>query len=149
MQLCPATFRRVSTAKRMLDPAANVRAGVSVLQRLREGGFKRMETILLAYNQGAAVALAVYRDGQDAPPEGQSYVPAVVGKYRTLLAKYGYNPKDARKLFSTAEPVKSVRAIAKGAAHGPEADQVPSTVVASTVQWDRVPALAVAAGAPR
>lgn len=109
MQIIPSTFKLVSDSKRMFDPVENVRAGVRYVQRLREHGFKRPETVLLAYNQGPAVAIATQGDLAVAPPEAQAFVPRVMSQYRKLLTKHGYNPKDARKLFATGE-VKVVQA---------------------------------------
>jgi soluble lytic murein transglycosylase-like protein len=103
MQLVPKTFRLVSDAKRMLDPVENVRAGIRYLRRLADSGFKRPETVLLAYNQGPGVAVAVHRDGEEMPEEGAAYVPRVMSIYQKLLKKHGKKPTDARKLFLVAK----------------------------------------------
>ena len=155
MQVCPSTFRMVSDAKRMFDPLNNIRAGIAVLKRIRDAGFKRLETVLLAYNQGPGVALSVYRDGQEAPAEGQAYVPAVVAKYKALLAKNGFNPKDARKLFSTApEPqpapkkVQVAKREKKPAPQVASAQEPPKEVPVAAQEDHPVPPTVVAEAVP-
>lgn len=100
MQIVNSTFKSVSDSKKLMEPVENVRAGIRYLAKLRSIGFKRPETVLLAYNQGPKAALAVYRDKEQAPDEGARFVPKVMGKYKQLLAKHGRNPRDARKHFS-------------------------------------------------
>jgi soluble lytic murein transglycosylase-like protein len=102
MQLMPGTFREVSNAKRMFDPAENVRAGTRYIAKLYSQGFKRMDTVLLAYNQGAGGAIAVAKGEMEMPAEADVYIPKVIKRYRELLAKVGKNPKDAKKLFLVA-----------------------------------------------
>jgi soluble lytic murein transglycosylase-like protein len=105
MQLVPKTFRAVSHAKRMLDPVENVRAGVRYLGRLVKSGFKRPESVLLAWNQGPGTAIAIRRDGAQEPYESTVFVPKVMAHYKTLLSKHGHSPVDASKLFLTLDTV--------------------------------------------
>lgn len=105
MQIIPGTWKRYRwSERRMFDPVENVRVGVRLLGQLRDDGFRRPETILLAYNQGPVVALDVYKNGADMPTEGASYVPAVMDRYRKLLRDDGRNPRDARSLFAWGFP---------------------------------------------
>jgi soluble lytic murein transglycosylase-like protein len=102
MQLLPRTFRLVSDAKRMFDPVENVRAGIRYLEKLRQSGFKRPESVALAYNVGPGKAAGVLVRGEEAPAEGKAYVPKVLGEYHRLLQGHGYRPEDARRLFLLA-----------------------------------------------
>lgn len=95
MQLLPATFHAMTRAKRMFDPVENVRAGVRYLGRLRRAGFKRPESMLLAYNQGPAAAAAA-RDGEDVAEEGQAFVPAVMTKYKRYQTRHKAKHATAR-----------------------------------------------------
>jgi soluble lytic murein transglycosylase-like protein len=99
MQLIPKTFRMFSDAKRFLDPVENVRAGIRYVHHLVSHGFRRPESVLLAYNQGPGTALAVQRDEQEMPEEGAVFVPKVMSHYKKLLKKHGHKPADAPKLF--------------------------------------------------
>lgn len=100
MQLQPATFRLVSSAKRMLDPVENVRAGIRYIARIyKEYRFRDPETYLFAYNQGPQAVIDHYRNGVPMADEAQSYIPTIMTKYRKLLVKHGQKPKDAKKLF--------------------------------------------------
>lgn len=99
MQLIPQTFRRFSSAKRMFDPVENVRAGIRYLGRIAQSGFKRPETVLLAYNQGAGVAVAVVKEGAPVPEEAEAFVPKVLSVYQRLLKKHGFDHRSHRKLF--------------------------------------------------
>ena len=103
MQLMPGTFREVSDAKRMFDPSENVRAGIRYIAKLYSQGFKRPDTVLLAYNQGPGGAIAVAKEEMEMPEEAVNYIPRVMKKYRELLKKDGKNPKDAKKLFVIAQ----------------------------------------------
>jgi hypothetical protein len=96
MQLIPSTFRNVSDAPRMFNPVENVRAGIRYLAKLN--GFKKIDTLLLAYNQGPGAAIQV-KNGSDTPDEAQAYIPKVITKYKAILERYGRNPKMAHKLF--------------------------------------------------
>jgi len=97
MQVLPSTFREVSTARRMLDPVENVRAGIRYLGTLNS--FKRIDSVLLAYNQGPGKANGVVTYGQDMPDEAAIYVPRVTTKYKLLLERNGRNAKLAHKSF--------------------------------------------------
>jgi hypothetical protein len=100
MQIIPSTFRQVSDAKRMFDPIENVRAGIRYISKLRtEYRFRDPETYLFAYNQGPGAVIDHYKNGTPMAAEAQSYVPTVMSKYKTLLKRYGFAPKDAKKLF--------------------------------------------------
>ena len=102
MQLQPATFRQMSSAKRMLDPVENVRAGIRYVRHLWDAGFGKRggpESILLAYNQGPKTALDVFKNEVPMPEEAARYVPDVMSRYRNLLTKHGYKAKEAKKLF--------------------------------------------------
>jgi hypothetical protein len=102
MQIIPSTFRAMSSAKKMLDPVENVRAGIKYVKYLYDAGFGKKggpESILLAYNMGPGGALAVMRGEQERSYEAEIYVPKVLNKYKGLLVKHGKNPRDARKLF--------------------------------------------------
>jgi soluble lytic murein transglycosylase-like protein len=99
MQILPSTWRDVSKAKRMFDPVENVRAGIRYLHFLSKSGFRRPESILLAYNQGPLVSAQVSKFGFEPPDEGKHYVPRVMDRYKKLLVKHGFKIKDARKLF--------------------------------------------------
>lgn len=96
MQIIPSTFRTVSDARRMFDPVENVRAGIRYLSKLNS--FKRIESVLLAYNQGPGTAIDVSRGG-DIPSEAQVYIARVVSKYKVILERYNRNPKLAHKSF--------------------------------------------------
>ncbi len=69
MQLIPSTARAMGVTK-IFDPVDNVRGGIRYIRHLWDGGFGRRggpESVLLAYNQGPGVALAVYRDASAFP----------------------------------------------------------------------------------
>lgn len=97
MQIVPSTFRAVSDARRMFDPVENVRAGIRYLAHLNS--FKRIDSVLLAYNQGPGTAKDVLSNGRNMPHEATIYVPRVTAKYKLLLERYGRNPKLAHKSF--------------------------------------------------
>jgi soluble lytic murein transglycosylase-like protein len=97
MQILPSTFKSVSDARRMLDPVENVRAGIRYLGTLSV--FKKIDTILLAYNQGPGTAQSVMRYGHEIPEEAAAYLPRVTAKYKSLLERNGRNPKLAHKSF--------------------------------------------------
>lgn len=100
MQLIPSTFRQVSKAKRMFDPFENVRAGIRYLAKIRnEYRFRDPETYLFAYNQGPGAVVDHYKNGTPMPEEAERYIPAVMTKYRNLLVKFGFKPREAKKLF--------------------------------------------------
>lgn len=99
MQLLPRTFRLVKRVGSILDPVDNVQAGIRYLRRLVDSGFKRPESILLAYNAGPGRAADVLVRGGEMPEDSVSYVPRVMGEYRRLLKKHGRKPEDARQLF--------------------------------------------------
>lgn len=102
MQVIPSTFKMMSDAKRMFDPVENVRAGIRYVKHLYDSGFGKRggpESILLAYNMGPGAALAVFKGEQERSYEAETYIPKVMTIYRTLLTKYGKDPRDAKKLF--------------------------------------------------
>jgi len=102
MQIMPGTFREVSNAKRMFDPAENVRAGIRYVAKLYSQGFTTPWDVLFAYNQGPGTVVAVWRKQITMPEEAQTYIPRVMNNYRTLLAKNGKSTKDTKKLFMVA-----------------------------------------------
>jgi soluble lytic murein transglycosylase-like protein len=97
MQILPSTFKSVSDARRMMDPVENVRAGIKYLAKL--SGFKKIDAVLMAYNQGPGTAQNVARYGHDIPDEAVAYMPRVIAKYKALLERSGRNPKFAHKYF--------------------------------------------------
>lgn len=100
MQIIPSTFKQVSTAKRMFDPVENVRAGIRYINKIRtEYRFRDPETYLFAYNQGPGAVVDHYKNGTPMAEEAEAYIPRVMTKYRNLLVKYGFKPKEAKKLF--------------------------------------------------
>jgi lysozyme len=81
MQVLPETAARYGVADPAKSPEANVKAGTLYLQELLQLFDKRLDLALAAYNAGEN---AVLRHGHRVPPyrETQSYVPAVLAKYR-------------------------------------------------------------------
>jgi lysozyme len=81
MQVLPETAARYGVADPAKSPEANVKAGTLYLQDLMQLFDGRLELALAAYNAGEN---AVLRYGHRVPPypETQSYVPAVLARYR-------------------------------------------------------------------
>jgi soluble lytic murein transglycosylase-like protein len=81
MQVLPETAARYGVADPAKSPEANVKAGTLYLQDLMQLFDGRLELALAAYNAGEN---AVLRHGHRVPPypETQSYVPAVLARYR-------------------------------------------------------------------
>ena len=96
MQIMPSTFRAVSSAKRMFDPVENVRAGIRYLGMLN--GFKSINTVLLAYNQGPGGARTSIRDG-DMPKETKKYIPNVINNYKSALERHNRDARLAHKSY--------------------------------------------------
>jgi soluble lytic murein transglycosylase len=81
------------------DPVHNVRVGVGYLRRLSTR-FSRLESTLLAYNQGPTGAVNILKGRVDPSEEARNYVPLVVNHYRRLLRHFGFgflHPRDCYK----------------------------------------------------
>jgi soluble lytic murein transglycosylase-like protein len=129
MQVLPSTFRAVSGARRMLDPVENVRAGIRYLGKLNS--FKRIDSVLLAYNQGPGTANNVVTYGHDMPDEAMVYVPRVTAKYKLLLERNGRSAKLAHKSFRVSP--NAYAAILQGPAGKSKPSTLPdSSTLAST-----------------
>ena len=104
MQILRSTFKSVSDSPKMFDPVENIKAGVKYLAQLGTS-FKRVESILMAYNGGPGNASAYLRavqegwDVEEFSSEMKNYPAKVMGKYAKLLIKNGRNPKAARTLY--------------------------------------------------
>jgi soluble lytic murein transglycosylase-like protein len=83
MQLMPETAKRFTVGD-LFDPRTNVLAGAQYLRLLLDLFHNDVELALAAYNAGEqSVIKAGYRI--PAIPETQSYVPAVLARYRRLV----------------------------------------------------------------
>ena len=81
MQVLPDTAARYGITNAAFSPEANLQAGTRYLSDLMTLFDNRLDLVLAAYNAGEN---SVVRHGQRIPPypETQSYVPAVLAKYR-------------------------------------------------------------------
>lgn len=103
MQIIPSTWeheckRRGLGKLNKFNPVDNVRVGIGYLAYLGKG-FKRLDSLLLAYNQGPGRASSILKKEEEPSIEGAIYGPIVLAKYKTILVHHGFNPRDARKLF--------------------------------------------------
>lgn len=111
MQVIPTTERaevrrRGLTPKDMLDPVDNVNVGIGYVSYLGRG-FKRISSLLWAYNQGPGVAMAKAKGEMPegwtqerwdkAIAEGTAFEANVLGTYRKLLHDAGIKA-DYRKM---------------------------------------------------
>lgn len=90
MQVMPRTFREVSSYARITDPIHNVVAGIAYLGRIQAMGFRRLESILRAYNGGPRTANQYSKalqagEAVDAfPDEMVQYPTKVLKRYKRL-----------------------------------------------------------------
>lgn len=85
MQLMPQTAKRFA-AGNLFDPRANVLAGAQYLRALLDLFDDNIELAVAAYNAGEqSVIKAGYRIPSN--PETKAYVPAVMARYRRLIAR--------------------------------------------------------------
>ena len=85
MQLMPKTAKRFA-AGNLFDPRANVLAGAQYLRALLDLFDDNVELAVAAYNAGEqSVIKAGYRIPKN--PETKAYVPAVMTRYRRLIAQ--------------------------------------------------------------
>ena len=133
MQVIPKTWngevrRRGLGHMDPLNPLDNVRIGVGYLA-WNGKGFKRPESLLLAYNQGAAFASGrppVDWTGErleKARAEGDVFVSKVLNRYAKLLATYcNVNPTSARMAHLFRSPRDTIYSTApySGDSHGPD-----------------------------
>jgi soluble lytic murein transglycosylase-like protein len=106
MQIVPSTFKQFSDSPKIFDPVVNVRAGTKYLASLlNDNGFKRPESLLLAYNGGPGAAGRYLKASKEEAAyyssEMRAYPGKVLGIYRRLLAKAGKDPKAVKKYFKT------------------------------------------------
>jgi len=87
MQLMPETARRYGV-QNMMDPVENIHGGVRYLRDLLTMFKGRVDLAVAAYNAGEN---AVIRSGHRVPPyaETRTYVPKVLGFYKTFRAQKG------------------------------------------------------------
>ncbi len=122
MQVIPSTAgaearRRKLGKLDMLDPIDNVNVGVGYLGHLGTG-FRRIQSVLWAYNQGPAVAMAHIRGSPPAgwsderweksSREGQAFEHRVLSTYRKLLAEQGIRADVRRMGTLYREPTMTV-----------------------------------------
>jgi soluble lytic murein transglycosylase-like protein len=100
MQLQHKTWLLVKVGEDIWDPVENVRAGIRVLKRIKDAGFRRAETILLAYNQGPKKARQWSQGKIHMPAEAVPYIPGIMARYGRLLKAQGLDPHDAKKTFA-------------------------------------------------
>jgi soluble lytic murein transglycosylase-like protein len=95
MQVMPDTGLRYGVKNLALSPKDNLRAGTLYLKDLMQQFNNRLELVLAAYNAGEN---AVLRYGERIPPypETRRYVPAVLAKYRELMAEAKPTPTASR-----------------------------------------------------
>jgi soluble lytic murein transglycosylase-like protein len=85
MQLMPGTAKRFAVAD-LFDPRANVQGGAQYLRFLLDLFGDDVELALAAYNAGEQTVIkAGYRIPTN--PETKAYVPAVMARYRRLIAE--------------------------------------------------------------
>jgi hypothetical protein len=101
MQVIPGTWNLVVKKYRLgrmdkFDPIHNAMVGIRYLHFLGTS-FKRLDTLVLAYNQGPGMASDILKK------EAAMYGPRIMKVYAKFLKMSGLNPKDARKLFRSPE----------------------------------------------
>lgn len=106
MQLQYKTWLLVKVGEDIWDPVENVRSGIRVLKRIKDAGFQRAETILLAYNQGPKKARQWSQGKIRMPREAVPYIPGILARYRRFLERNGYDPKQAHQLFAWGFPAR-------------------------------------------
>lgn len=104
MQVIPATGLRYGVvarsqedaARKLLDPAINVHAGVRLLSELKQKFAGDLRLVLAAYNAGEG---AVRRYNNQVPPydETERYVASVIDHYRRLTAQSAAVPAPYRQ----------------------------------------------------
>lgn len=105
MQLQHKTWLLVKVGEDIWDPVENVRSGIRVLKRIKDAGFRRAETILLAYNQGPKKARQWAKGMIHMPAEAVPYIPGIMARYSKLLKAHGHDPRQARRLFAWDFPI--------------------------------------------
>lgn len=107
MQLQQRTWERIGGEGDIFDPVKNVRAGIRVLAQIKASGFRRPETILLAYNQGPKIAGQWAKGSIEMPDEARPWIPKIMAKYAKHLKDQGHNPHHARELFAWDFPSRT------------------------------------------
>ena len=104
MQVIPSTWNLVTERYGLgrlekFNPVNSVRVGICYLHLLVTSGFKRPDTMLLAYNQGPGTANDIIKGNAEPNEEAQAYGPRIIAVYKRLLREHGINAKDVRKLY--------------------------------------------------
>jgi hypothetical protein len=137
MQIMPGTWRLEVQRSglghmEMFDPSNNVTVGIRYLQRLTRR-FAKLETLLLAYNQGPGAAEDILLQRVEPSGEAASYAAKVVRAYRSLLAGQGGDARQIRRLWRT--PLGELAASRSGR-RSPKNEKGEAPLV-STVEYGR------------
>jgi hypothetical protein len=136
MQVIPSTWemeckRRGLGKLNKFNPIHNLKIGIGYLGYLSKG-FKRLDSLALAYNQGPGGAMAIIKEDAIPSAEAEAYPGIVIAHYTKILKNHGLDSKKARQLFR--QPQLTVLRAEGGALQmvaQPEPPRRKATVVAS------------------